>query len=187
MWKSRFEPERPGAPASSPGGLSMRMQGGRNEGGRVMRQGRKPVGFAAILLFSAAWRRRRGFARDRGSWSGWAIGRKDGGVLWKAWKARPRARQGRWRPVRCVGEGADALPTFPTGKDEWRRQVWKARKAHTPPVRTGSGSPQRRERACALPALPTPTPGAGAGLGNGSSPGEASARRQAAALPLRPA
>ncbi len=44
-------------------------------------------------------------------------GRNGGGILWKAWKARPRARQARWGPVRCVGEGADALPTLPTGKE----------------------------------------------------------------------
>ena len=125
-----------------------------------MRHGRKPVEFAAILFFPPP-------GGGGGAGAGWEsvpvlrLGGATGMAAGSCGKRGKRARVlGKRAGGRCGAwvKARTPFPPFPQARDEWRRRVWKAWKARTPPARTGSGSPQRGGSACALPTLPTPTP-----------------------------
>ena len=104
-----------------------------------MRRCRKPGGFAAVFGFLRRLPAAGGVV-PRVFWP--ECGRNGGGVLWEAWKARPRALRVRWAWCGRWMGARTPFPPFPQATPEWRRRVWKAWKARTRPVNTEGGRPQ---------------------------------------------
>ena len=170
--------------ASSPGGLSMRMQGGKTGDvcDAAMPQTRRVCGRFWFSPPPAGG----GGRCATGLWAGvrreWRWG-PVGSV-----ESAPARAPSAMGLVRQVDGGADALPTLPTGNAGVAAAgVESVESAHASRQYGGRSSATRGGSACTLPTLPTPiTLREKVGLENGAPARGASPRRQAAALPLRP-